>query len=229
MLPLALGDAAAPLREVLCVGAHSDDIEIGCGGTVLELIAANPKLRVTWVVFSANPAREKEARVAARRFLQGAGASNVVVRKQRDGFFPAQLTEIKEYFEELKRTCTPDLILTHYRHDRHQDHRTISDLTWNTFRNHLVLEYEIPKYDGDLGRPNAFAPVSRRAAQRKVSDICSIFKTQQGQHWFTPDLFFGLMTVRGIECCAPSGFAEAFYSRKTVLTFGSRSQRSRSK
>ena len=217
MLPLRFGDARKGIREVLCLGAHSDDIEIGCGGAILELIAANPGLRVLWVVFSADAKREVEARLAARRFLHGAGSSQVVVRKQRDGFFPPQMTEIKEFFEELKRISTPDIIFTHYRHDRHQDHRTISDLTWNTFRNHLVLEYEIPKYDGDLGTPNVFVPLSRKAARRKVNDVCSIFKSQLGQHWFTPDLFFGLMRVRGIECCASSGYAEGFHSRKAIL------------
>ena len=218
MLGLRLGQSRGRVREVLCLGAHSDDIEIGCGGAVLELAAAHPGLRVTWVVFSGDAKREAEARLAARRFLRGAGSSRVVVRKQRDGFFPAQMTEIKEFFEELKRISTPDLIFTHYRHDRHQDHRTISDLTWNTFRNHLVLEYEIPKYDGDLGTPNVFVPVSRKAARRKVNGVCSIFKSQAGQHWFTADLFFGLMRIRGIECCAE--FAEAFYCRKAVLETG---------
>jgi len=225
MLGLRLGQSREAIREVLCLGAHSDDIEIGCGGAILELAAAHPGLRVTWVVFSGNATRGAEARLAARRFLRDTESSRVVVRKQRDGFFPAQMTEIKEFFEQLKRTSTPDLIFTHYRHDRHQDHRTISDLTWNTFRNHLVLEYEIPKYDGDLGTPNVFVPVSRKAARRKVNDVCSIFKSQVGQHWFTPDLFLGLMRVRGIECCAE--FAEAFYSRKAVLDTGGLTYNSR--
>ena len=225
MLGLRLGQSREGIREVLCLGAHSDDIEIGCGGAILELAAAHPGLRVIWVVFSGDAKREDEARRAARRFLNGAGSSQVVVRKQRDGFFPAQMTEIKEFFEELKRISTPDLIFTHYRHDRHQDHRTISDLTWNTFRNHLVLEYEIPKYDGDLGTPNVFVPVGRKTARRKVNDVCSIFKSQLGQHWFTPDLFFGLMRIRGIECNAE--FAEAFYSRKAVLDTGGSTYNSR--
>jgi LmbE family N-acetylglucosaminyl deacetylase len=220
MIGLRPGERRAAIREILCLGAHSDDIEIGCGGAILELIAAHPGVRVTWVVFSGNARREIEARRAAGRFLRGARRPRVIVRKQRDGFFPAEIIEVKEFFEELKRTCTPDLIFTHYRHDRHQDHRTISDLTWNTFRNHLVLEYEIPKYDGDLGTPNMFVPVSRPMARRKVSAICTVFKSQVGQHWFTPDLFFGVMRVRGIECCAE--FAEAFYSRKAVLALGER-------
>ena len=215
MLGLQLGPSRGKIREVLCLGAHSDDIEIGCGGAILELASAHPGLRIVWVVFSGDARREAEARLSAKRFLRGAGSSQVVARKQRDGFFPAQLTEIKEFFEELKRISSPDLIFTHYRHDRHQDHRTISDLTWNTFRDHLVLEYEIPKYDGDLGTPNVFIPISRKAARQKVKDVCGIFKSQIGQHWFTPDLFFGLMRMRGIECCAE--FAEGFYSRKAVL------------
>jgi LmbE family N-acetylglucosaminyl deacetylase len=215
MLGLQLGQPRRGIREVLCLGAHSDDIEIGCGGAILELTAAHPGLRVTWVVFSGDAKREAEARLAARRFLQSAGSGQVVVRNQRDGFFPAQLIEIKEFFEELKKISTPDLIFTHYRHDRHQDHRTISDLTWNTFRNHLVLEYEIPKYDGDMGTPNVFVPISRKAARRKVNAICAIFESQVGQHWFTPDLFFSVMRMRGIECCAE--FAEAFHARKAVF------------
>jgi len=209
MIGLRPGERRGAIREILCLGAHSDDIEIGCGGAILELIAAHPGVRVTWVVFSGNTKREIEARRAAARFLHGARNPRVIVRKQRDGFFPVEMSEIKEFFEELKRTCTPDLIFTHYRHDRHQDHRTISDLTWNTFRNHFVLEYEIPKWDGDLGTPNMFVP---------INGIYTIFKSQLGQHWFTPDLFYGVMRVRGIECC--SEFAEAFYSRKAALALG---------
>ena len=208
------------VREILCLGAHSDDIEIGCGGAILELIAAHPGVRVTWVVFSGNATRETEARRAAARFLRGARTARVIVRKQRDGFFPSEIIEIKEFFEELKRTCAPDLVFTHFRHDRHQDHRTISDLTWNTFRDHLVLEYEIPKWDGDLGSPNMFVPISRPMARRKVTAIHSIFKSQLGHHWFTPDLFYGLMRLRGIECC--SEFAEAFHSRKAALSLARR-------
>ena len=218
MIGLRPGDRRGGIREILCLGAHSDDIEIGCGGAVLELIAAHPGVRITWVVFSGNATRETEARRAAGRFLRGARRPRVVVRKQRDGFFPVEMSEIKEFFEELKRTCTPDLVFTHYRHDRHQDHRTISDLTWNTFRDHLVLEYEIPKWDGDLGTPNMFVEVSPQMARRKVNAICTVFKSQTGHHWFTPDLFFGLMRLRGIECCAQ--YAEAFYSRKAALSLG---------
>jgi len=219
MIGLRLGDRRGAPREILCLGAHSDDIEIGCGGTILELIAADPRVRITWVVFSGNAKREAEARRAAARFLRGAKTTRVIVRKQRDGFFPAENIEIKEFFEELKRTCTPDLVLTHYRHDRHQDHRTISDLTWNTFRDHLVLEYEIPKWDGDLGTPNLFVPVSSPMARRKVTAIHSIFASQRGHHWFTPDLFFGLMRLRGIE--SNTQFAEAFHSRKAVIDVAS--------
>jgi LmbE family N-acetylglucosaminyl deacetylase len=218
MIGLRPGEGRGAIREILCLGAHSDDIEIGCGGTILELIAAHPGVRITWVVFSGNPTREIEARRAAARFLRGARSPRVVIRKQRDGFFPVEMSEIKEFFEELKRTCTPDLVFTHYRHDRHQDHRTLSDLTWNTFRDHLVLEYEIPKWDGDLGTPNMFVRVSPQLARRKVATICSVFKTQASHHWFTPDLFLGLMRMRGIEC--NTQYAEAFYSRKAALALG---------
>lgn len=220
MMGLQLGRAQHGLKEILCLGAHSDDIEIGCGGAIVELIASNPGVRVVWAVFSANAQREKEALRAARRFLKGAGSTQVMVQKYRDGFFPAQFTEIKEFFEQLKHSSAPDLVFTHYRFDRHQDHRTISDLTWNTFRNHFVLEYEIPKYDGDVGLPNAFVPLGHRVAHRKVRDVCAVFESQRKQHWFTPDLFLGLMRLRGIECCAESGFAEAFHSRKAVIAAG---------
>ena len=219
MRGFTFGGTGNGLREILCLGAHSDDIEIGCGAAVLELLAANPDARIVWVVCSGDGPRELEARRSARLFLKGASRSEVVLKGFRDGFFPDQHRPIKEFFEELKRRVSPDLILTHYREDRHQDHRVISDLTWNTWRNHLVLEYEIPKYDGDLGTPNVFVPVSADASRRKVRNLCSVFKTQRNHHWFTREVFLGLMRIRGLECCAPSGYAEAFHSRKAVVDF----------
>src|SRR5215203_502166 len=204
-----LRSSSAPLR-VLCLGAHSDDIEIGCGGLVLRLLAARRRVTVDWVVFSADGQRQVEARQSAALFLKRAHRSRVIVKQFRDGFFPYD-PAIKDLFEELKDAAAPDLVLTHYRHDRHQDHRILSDLAWNSFRNHLVLEYEIPKYDGDLGVPNLFVPLDRRTADRKVAYLRKAFGTQRGKHWFDDATFLGLMRLRGMESRALDGFAEAFY------------------
>ena len=217
MRGLTFGGSGNGVREILCLGAHSDDIEIGCGGAVLELLTANPDARITWVVFSGDGPRELEARRSARLFLKGAKKSEVVLKGFRDGFFPDQHRHIKEFFEELKRRVSPDLILTHYRQDRHQDHRVISDLAWNTWRNHLILEYEIPKYDGDLGTPNVFVPLEEPIAAAKVEALLGSCPSQAGKPWFDESLFRALMRVRGMECRSPSGLAEAFYARKLVL------------
>lgn len=220
MLPLNLSqDPAAPLK-LLCLGAHSDDIEIGCGGTVLQLLAARSNLDVVWVVFSSGSEREREreALTSASLFLkQAKRQKKVIVKKFRDGFFPYQGTKIKEFFEELKKDVNPDLIFTHYRHDRHQDHRTISDLTWNTWRQHLILEYEIPKYDGDLGTPNCFVPLKKEVCARKIKYICDVFQTQGNKAWLTKDTFQAILRLRGVECAAPDKYAEAFYCRKLIL------------
>jgi len=212
-------DHQAPLK-VLCLGAHSDDIEIGAGGALLQILAANPQVTVYWVVFSASEVRAAEARASAARFLEGAAAQTVVIKGWRDGFFPYQGAEIKEYFETIKGEFQPDLIFTHYRDDRHQDHRVISDLTWNTFRNHLILEYEIPKYDGDLGSPNCFVPLDEATYQRKIAILLECFPTQVGKHWFDEDTFLAMLRIRGMEAAAPSHHAEAFYCRKVTLTMG---------
>jgi LmbE family N-acetylglucosaminyl deacetylase len=214
MLTLTLPRGQKPLR-LLCLGAHSDDIEIGCGGLVLWL-AARRRIHVDWVVFSASGQREREARRGARLFLQKAASRNVVTKAFRDGFFPYD-PGIKETFEELKRETTPDLVVTHYRHDRHQDHRVLSDLAWNTWRDHLVLEYEIPKFDGDLGSPNVFVPLDRETCERKARHLTAAFGSQRDKHWFSAETFLGLMRLRGMECRAPGGYAEAFYGRKLVL------------
>ena len=205
------------VRRVLCLGAHSDDIEIGCGGTILKLIQDQPELEVLWVVFSAGGTRTREARLSARTFLKGAAKQKIVVKDFRNGFFPFRGESIKEYFEELKAAFVPDLVFTHYRDDRHQDHRVLSDLAWNTFRDHLILEYEIPKYDGDLGNPNIFVQLAPEVCQRKTEHLCTFFQTQNNKHWFTPDTFLSLMRLRGIECASPTKFAEAFYGRKLVV------------
>lgn len=206
-----------PLRQVLCLGAHSDDIEIGCGGTILKLAELYPHLSVCWVVFGASGQREQEAIASAYSFLEPLSQSKVIVKGFRDGFFPYLGMSIKESFEELKQIVSPDLILTHYRHDLHQDHRLISDMTWNTFRNHLILEYEIPKYDGDLGSPNIFVHLKESICRKKITYLFEHFGTQAGKNWFTEDTFSALLRLRGVESNAPERYAEAFYCRKLVL------------
>lgn len=203
--------------RVLALGAHCDDIEIGCGGTLLRLVAENKGIEVTWVVFCSNPERAWEAQSSAEAYLAGAARKNVVVKTFRDGFLPYLGPAVKEEFEKLKKHVSPDVVFTHYREDRHQDHRLISELTWNTWRNHVILEFEIPKYDGDFASPNLFAPLSSETLDRKVDLVTKSFPTQAGKPWFTPDLFRAVARIRGMESGAPSGFAEAFYCRKAVF------------
>ncbi len=217
MFELKLGSPTCPLKTLLCVGAHCDDVEIGCGGTLLRLAEQNPSLVVRWVVLSSSAVREAEARRSAERFLAGVRDRTIVVKDFRNGFFPFVGAQIKEYFEQLKQEIDPDLILTHTRHDLHQDHRLVSDLTWNTFRNHLILEYEIPKYDGDMGAPNFFVSLGSELCRRKIATIMECFVSQRDKHWFTEDTFNALMRLRGIEANSPSGYAEAFYCRKAVV------------
>lgn len=205
-----------PLR-VLCLGAHSDDIEIGCGATVLHLLDQLPEVEVYWAVFAAAGQRREEAEAGAAAFLGRAAAAHTRFHDFRDGYFPAEFTRLKDAFEALKGWVEPDLVLTHQRADRHQDHRTLADLTWNTFRNHLVLGYEIPKYEGDLGNPNLFVPVSPERAQAKITALMEGFASQRSKGWFTPDTFHGLMRLRGIQAASPTGLAEAFYAEK--ITF----------
>jgi LmbE family N-acetylglucosaminyl deacetylase len=205
------------MTSLLCLGAHCDDIEIGAGATILRLIAEHPDLRVRWVVFSSTPDREREARGSAEEFLAAAGHGQIEIHRFTDGFFPGESAAIKRQFETLKQVCQPDLVLTHQRDDRHQDHRVLSDLTWNTFRHHPVLEYEIPKYDGDLGQPNVFVPVEAKLVERKIALLMRHYATQRDKHWFTPDTFKALMRIRGVECRAPGGWAEAFYGRKLTI------------
>jgi len=206
------------IKRVLCLGAHSDDIEIGCGATVLQLLKQSPDLEFYWLVFCSNPARAKEAQKSAAWFLRQTSRKNIVIRSFRDGFLPYVGGQVKDCFEELKAAFQPDLVFTHCRRDLHQDHRLLCELTWNTFRNHLVLEYEIPKFDGDLQSPNCFVPVSKSSAATKAKALMRFFGTQRNKHWFSEDLFLGLMRVRGVEAASPTGFAEAFYCRKLTLT-----------
>ena len=218
MLTLQLGRAAAPGRPtILALGAHADDIEIGCGGTLLRLAEEHHDAIVHWVVLSASGGREPEARSSAEQFLAGYSTAHVVVENFRDGFLPYRGEAVKDRFEGLKNELSPDLILTHNRHDLHQDHRLVCELTWNTFRDHLILEYEIPKYDGDFGSPNLFVPLTESLVGRKVETILAHFASQRDRRWFTEDLFRAAMRIRGMEANAPEGHAEAFYCRKVVL------------
>jgi LmbE family N-acetylglucosaminyl deacetylase len=211
-----LGEAGGPLR-VLALGAHPDDIEIGCGATLLRLAAERRELEVLWAVFCSTPERAAEARASAAMFLEGVPTTRVVVGSHRDGFLPCEWAAVKEEFETLKKEYAPDVVLTHFRDDRHQDHRVISELTWNTWRNHLILEFEIPKYDGDFGAPGFFAPISSATLERKIELLRKAFPTQATKQWFTPDLFRAVARIRGMECNAPERLAEAFYCRKAVF------------
>jgi LmbE family N-acetylglucosaminyl deacetylase len=217
MLQLGLGPAVGGPLSLLCLGAHSDDIEIGCGGTLLRLLRERPGSSVTWVVFSATGARREEAQRSADSFLAGAAKADVVLHEFRESYFPYVGATIKDAFEQLKARVTPDVVFSHRNDDMHQDHRVVADLTWNTFRNNLVLQYEIPKYEGDLGTPSVFVPLPRELADRKVTLLQEGFPSQHHRTWFHPDTFHGLMTVRGIECNAPERRAEAFYARKVLL------------
>jgi len=216
-MPAVLNAAALRAARILCLGAHCDDIEIGCGGTVVELLRAYPSAKVHWVVLSSGATRAREARRAAAALLRRAVDPVVVIKDFRGSYFPSEVVALKDCFEELKGTVAPDVIFTHQREDLHQDHRVVGELTWNTWRNHLILEYEIPKYDGGLGSPSVFVPLAAATVRRKVELLMKVFQTQLDKQWFTPATFEGLMRLRGIECNAPAGFAEAFYCRKLVL------------
>jgi len=214
MLKLQIPQTNQEKLKVLFLGAHSDDIEIGCGGTVLRLINEYPQLEVTWVVFSAPGERGREARNSAEDFLINAQNKRILVYEFKDGYFPHSGAQIKDVFEQLKNELAPDVIFTHYRHDLHQDHRVLCELTWNTWRDHFILEYEIPKYDGDLGSPNFFVNLNRDLCDRKTEALVRFFQTQNNKHWFTPETFLAILRIRGVECKSPGGYAEAYYSRK---------------
>ena len=214
-LNLAQDDRAE--LKILCLGAHSDDIEIGCGGTVLQLLRRYPNCKLTWVVFTASGVRKEEAERGAAGFAGKERIERIELKEFRDGFLPFVGAEVKSVFEELKALVNPDLIFTHSRKDAHQDHRLVCELTWNTFRNHLILEYEIPKYDGDLGQPNAYFPLGEEDYKKKTHLLMQTFGTQRSKRWFDESTFLGLMRLRGMECNSESGYAEAFYCRKVVL------------
>ena len=205
-----------PLR-LLCIGAHSDDLEIGCGGTILSWIKELPFLEVTWAVIAADSDREVEARRSAKALLRGADAVRMHFGQFQDGFLPAHFAKVKAFFEDLKRIENPDVIFTHGLDDRHQDHRLIGELTWNTWRDHLIYEYEIPKYEGDLLQLNAYVPLTKSVAHRKAAHLIRYFGSQRSKDWFREEVFMAQMLIRGVECRAPSGYAEAFNARKFVL------------
>jgi LmbE family N-acetylglucosaminyl deacetylase len=213
MLPFNLSARPGPL-QILCLGAHSDDLEIGCGGTVLRFLAERDAA-VHWVVLGCSGERSIEAQLSAESLLAGAKQKQVEIHRFRDGFFPYVGGEIKEAFEQLKGQVSPDLIFTHTRADLHQDHRLVNELTWNTFRDHLILEYEIPKYDGDLGLPNLFVALDEALVEKKIRHLLDFFATQRDKRWFEEETFRGLLRLRGVE--AGVHYAEAFYARKVVI------------
>jgi LmbE family N-acetylglucosaminyl deacetylase len=217
MLPLLARGVGEGGLSVLAVGAHSDDIEIGCAGTILRLIEQGSASEVCWVVLTGETKRADEARESANAILGDVADKRVILKDFRDGYFPYDGAEIKGFFEELKRDLSPDLILTHQRHDLHQDHRVTCELTWNTFRDHLILEYEIPKYDGDMGVPNLFVPLEESVCRKKIDNLMTHFASQASKRWFKEDLFSGLLRLRGMECNSPTSYAEAFYARKAML------------
>ena len=217
MLPFHVAEPQGRPLEVLLLGAHCDDIEIGCGGTVLRLVEMFPNAVFHWVVLSSNAERGAEARHCAADFLDGRAEHEIVIKEFRESYFPWIGGDIKDFFEQLRTRVDPDVIFTHFRGDLHQDHRLVSDLTWNTFRNHLILEYEIPKYDGDLGSPNLYVALSEAGATRKVQAILKHHKSQRSRQWFDESTFWSIMRLRGMECNARERFAEGFYCRKSVL------------
>jgi len=217
MIDLKLNLKGDRAPTILCLGAHSDDIEIGCGGTILRLVRDYPGCQISWIVFSALGIRKGEAHRAAELFAGKERLSKLELLEFRDGFMPYRGEEVKQVFEEIKQTVQPDLILTHQGNDAHQDHRLLSELTWNTFRDHFILEYEIPKYDGDFGRPNAFVSLDADISKLKVKYLMDCFESQRSKHWFDEETFLGLMRLRGMECNSSSRYAEAFYCRKLTI------------
>ncbi len=217
MNKIMLGNELGSPKSILCLGAHCDDIEIGCGGTILRLVSQFPDLEIRWIVFSSTPEREPEALKAADAFLANVRKRKITVNKFRDGFFPSEFGKAKEFFEELKKEVSPDIIFTHYRNDRHQDHRVISDLTWNTWRDHLILEYEVPKYDGDFGSPNFFVHLDKDLLDKKVKILKECYGSQRSRQWFSEETFRGVARLRGMESNAKDQYAEGFYCRKVAF------------
>jgi len=216
---LNLGESGVSgINRILCIGAHSDDIEIGCGGTLLTLFAMNPDVEVDWVVLSAQGERKEEARLSAERFLSGVTTASLRIESFRERYFPHVGSEVKEYFDELSVQVEPDIIFSHRLDDRHQDHRITAELVENSFRDHLILQAEVPKYDGDLTTPNVYVELEEETLDRKIEYLFAGFPTQADRYWFTEDTFRGIARIRGVESKASSGFAEGFHCRKLVLS-----------
>jgi len=217
MLDLILNSSKRRALRILCVGAHCDDIEIGCGATLRMLQRRKEGLIIDWVVLSGAEERRQETQRAMRLLVRSSRRGELRFGDFPDGRFPAAYTEIKSFCELLKRRSRPDLILCHERDDRHQDHRVVNEMIWNTFRDHVVLEYEVPKWDGGLGQPNVYVPLDAKDAGAKVDALLKSYPTQAGKDWFTRDTFMAMLRLRGLECRSPSGYAEAFYGRKLLL------------
>lgn len=217
MLNVTFSNSNREGLQLLLLGAHCDDIEIGCGGTLLKLIENYQIKQVKWVVFTSNETRKKEAVSSAKEFLKPVRDSEIQIHNYKDGYLPSVWSNLKNEFEKIKNCYAPDVIFTHYKNDLHQDHRVINELTWNTFRNHAIFEYEIPKYDGDLGNPNFYVSLDKNQVKKKNKLILGNFESQREKHWFDDTLFASMMRIRGVECASASNYAEAFYSRKQVL------------
>lgn len=205
------------VRSVLCLGAHADDIEIGCGGTIIRMLQENPALEVHWAVLSAPGTRREEANASAASLLAGARLTDVHIADFKESYFPYVGGEVKAYIDGLRAQVEPELVFTHWRGDAHQDHRVVGELTWNSFRSHLILEYEIPKWDGDMGQPNVFVPLGKTICDQKIGHLLAAFPSQTGKDWFDSEVFWGLLRLRGMEARSSSGYAEAFYCTKLVL------------
>jgi len=217
VLALTLGSPRNRRLEILCIGAHCDDIEIGCGGSLLALQKQYPQCRIHWLVLTSIPSRRQEAMTAMKKLVRVAARGNVRICELQDGFLPACFADAKTQFEAMKRLVDPDLIFTHHEFDRHQDHNLASEMTWQTFRDHMIWEYEIPKYDGDLVTPNLYVPLNASLAVRKVNVIVRTFRSQGMKSWFSAENLLAAMRIRGLESRASSGFAEAFHCRKLVM------------
>ena len=217
MNPLRFAARTDRPTSILFLGAHCDDIEIGCGGTILRLRESMPEAEIRWLIFSSNEERRREAMESADRFLGERSRSSVRIESFRDGYLSYAGDRVKDVFEEVKREGSPDLIFTHHRHDLHQDHRLVNELTWNTWRDHVILEYEIPKYDGDLGQPNVFVAISPEQVERKIKTVLEVFGSQTSKPWFDADTLSAILRLRGVESNAPERYAEGFYARKLLL------------
>jgi LmbE family N-acetylglucosaminyl deacetylase len=215
MIPIIFKNNQDDNLKILCLGAHPDDIEIGCGGTILKL-SEEYDTDISWIVLSGNERRKNEAVTCAEKFLIHASRKNIEVMSFKESYFPYNASEVKDYVNSLKK-ISPDIIFTHTRHDLHQDHRLVCELAWNTFRDHLILEYEIPKYDGDLKSPNYFTHLSKQICENKVKNIVSSHISQKEKQWFDNETFMGLLRIRGLESNSPSKYAEGFYCHKIIM------------